>query len=366
MKKHLLIDARESGTSTGTYVDNLVRYLHKLNPPYQVTILTKHKRVEFMKSIAPKFEVHMSPFKEFTFREQLGLLGQIKKLRPDLVHFGMVQQPILYRGKTVTTMHDLTTIRFTNPAKNWLVFKFKQLVYKWLNRVVARKSTAIITPTEFVKEDVAKFARVNSSKIHVTYEAADKIIVPPEPVEGLEGKSFLLFVGRPQPHKNLRKLIDAFVELKKSHKDLVLALAGKTDLAYLQLAHYAKKAGVGDDVIFTGWADDSQKRWLYEHTKLYVFPSLSEGFGLPGLEAMAHGAPVVSSNTTCLPEVYKDSVLYFDPTSQEEMVATIQKVLGSKSVAETLRRKGAALVKQYSWERMARQTLDIYKKILDD
>ena len=157
--KHIVIDARESGTSTGRYIDKLIEYLYIAKPSYKITVLTNKKRVEFLHSIAPKFNIVTSSVKEFTFAEQTRLLKQIRGLKPDLVHFGMTQQPILYRGKTVTTIHDLTTARFKNPAKNPLVFWIKQKVYRIVIKIVARKSEVIITPSEYVKDDLAKFAK---------------------------------------------------------------------------------------------------------------------------------------------------------------------------------------------------------------
>jgi glycosyltransferase involved in cell wall biosynthesis len=193
----------------------------------------------------------------------------------------MVQQPILYRGKTVTTMHDLTTARFRNPAKNWFIFMFKQQAYKWLNKRVAHKSDAIIAASEFVRDDIAKFARANSREIIVTYEAADKIIEKAEPLLELDGKNFIMYVGRPQPHKNLERLVEAFAILKKNHPKLTLVLAGKKDILYKKLEKIVNSEDI-PDVIFTDFVSEGQLRWLYENTAAYVFPSLSEGFGLPG------------------------------------------------------------------------------------
>jgi glycosyltransferase involved in cell wall biosynthesis len=365
-KYRVVIDARESGTSTGRYIDKLVEYLHQLNPPYKIILLAKEKRMEFLKKLAPKFEVVECPYKEFTFSEQIDLLKQIKRLEPALVHFGMVQQPILYRGKVVTTMHDLTTARFRNPAKNWLTFKIKQTVYKWVNKIAARKSAAIITATEFVKDDVARFARINSRKITVINEAADKITDEPEPVEGLgEDDKFIMYVGRPLPHKNLDRLVEAYVQIKQTHPEVKLVLAGKKSLLYRVISLKVKARDI-PDVVFTGFVTEGQLRWLYEHASVYAFPSLSEGFGLPGLEAMVHGAPVASSNATCLPEVYGDAAAYFDPTSVEDMANVISKVLDSPKKRETLIAAGKKQAAKFSWQRMAEQTLAIYKEVLGD
>lgn len=361
----IAIDARESGTSTGRYIDKLIEYLYQLNPGFKIVILTKPARVGYIKSIAPKFKVIECDFKEFTFDEQIGFLKQIKELKPDLVHFGMVQQPVFYKGKTVTTMHDLTTIRFKNPAKNWLVFTIKQQVYKWLNKRVAHKTNAILTNSEYTKDDIAKFARVNSRKITVTYLAADKIADKAEPLPELEDSTFIMYVGRPQPHKNLERLIEAFALLKKTHPELKLVLAGKKDVLYNNLEKKAKKLNI-EDIVFTGFVSEGQLRWLYENTAAYVFASLSEGFGLPALEAMVHGAPVVSSNTTCLPEIYGDAAHYFDPRDIDDIAAKVNDVLVKTKLRNNLVDKGKKQAAKYSWRRMAEQTLAVYRDILKD
>jgi len=260
-------------------------------------------------------------------------------------------------------MQDLTTIRFRNPAKNWLVFTVKREVYKWVNRIAARKSVALLTPTEFVKKDVATFCNVNPDKITVTLEAADKITDTPEPLPNLKTTPFIMYVGRPQPHKNLDRLVDAYAIAKQSHPNLQLVFVGKTDMLFEQLkARVAAKAVA--DVVFTGFVSEAQLRWLYEHAVAYVFPSLSEGFGLPPLEAMHYGLPVVSSTATCLPEVCQDAALYFDPLDVDDMAAKISQVLDDKTLAATLAQKGTKLVTTYSWERMAQQTLAVFDKAL--
>lgn len=360
----IVIDARQSGTSTGRYIDKLIEYLYKLKPDFEFIILTKTERLDYLKKLAPNWQILPCPYKEFSFAEQTGFLKQIKNLSPDLVHFGMTQQPARYDGKVVTTIHDLTTARFINPAKNPLVYKFKQQVYKWLIKKVARKSHKLITPTNYVKSDVAQYAKISPDKIVVTYEAADKIAAPAKSMPNLVHKQFLLYVGQALPHKNLPHLIEAFVKLQKSRPELSLVLAGKFDANYQKLKVYADKVGA-NNVVFTDFVSDGQLRWLYQNAEVYVFASLSEGFGLPGLEAMVHGLPVVSSSATCLPEVYKDAAAYFDPEDVSDMAAKISQVIDDKKLAENLRQKGQKIAGQYSWQTMAEQTLKVYKQVLD-
>jgi glycosyltransferase involved in cell wall biosynthesis len=312
-----------------------------------------------------RFTKVASRAKEFTFAEQILMAWQLYRLRPNLVHFGMTQQPILYFGKTVTTIHDLTTVRFTNPAKNKLVFSIKQRVYEWVIKIAARKSKRVITPSEFVKDDVAKFAKINSRKIVVTYEAGDSIDDVPEEMPELVDKQFVMYLGRPTPHKNLRRLIRAYASLKEKHPGLYLVLAGKEDSNYRRHARFVKKNDI-PDVIFTDFITDGQLRWLYEHCAAYIFPSLSEGFGLPGLEAMSAGAPVISSNATCLPEVYGDAAHYFDPLEVDSIAKAIKDVLTKEDLRKKLIELGRKQAKQYSWKRMTEQTLAVYKEVLHE
>jgi glycosyltransferase involved in cell wall biosynthesis len=359
----IVIDARESGTSTGRYIDKLIEHLHSLRPQHEIIVLAKSHRLDFLHTIAPTFTVIETPFKEFTFGEQLGFKKQIDGLHADLVHFGMVQQPVLYRGRVVTTMHDLTTTRFKNPSKNGVVFTVMQIVYKWVNKKVAKKSTAIITPTQYVKDDVVDFTGVNPDKITVTLESAEKITESAKPVKAVVGKRFIMYVGNATPHKNLERLIEAMPYLQETFPDLHLVLAGKKTANTDAHERRAKELGV-KNIVFTGFVTEGELRWLYENTACYVFPSLSEGFGLPPLEAMIHGAPVAASNYTCIPEVLGDAAAYFDPTVISEVGDCIAKVLADNSFASDLRARGHKQAAKYSWKRMAEQTLGVYDSVL--
>ncbi len=363
--KKIVIDARELRTSTGRYIERLLENLQEVDNDlsHRYVVLLKPKDMDSWNPKSKRFTKVVCRAKEFTFAEQIVMAWQLYRMRPNLVHFGMTQQPILYFGKTVTTIHDLTTVRFANPAKNKLAFTIKQRVYEWVIKIAARKSKRVITPSEFVKDDVAKFAKANSRKIVVTYEAGDSIDNKPEPLPELEDKQFIMYVGRPTPHKNLRRLIKAYVELKEKQPDLHLVLAGKEDSNYRRHARFVKKHDI-PDVMFTGFVNDGKLRWLYEHCSAYIFPSLSEGFGLPGLEAMAAGAPVVASDATCLPEVLGDAAEYFDPYDIEIMSKVILKVLTKDDVRQRLIEAGKKQVGMYSWKRMAEQTLAIYKDVL--
>jgi glycosyltransferase involved in cell wall biosynthesis len=365
--KRIVIDARELRTSTGRYVERLIYHLQDIDTDlkHRYIILLKPKDLEGWKPRSKRFRAVACSAKEFTFAEQTRLLFQLWRLRPNLVHFGMTQQPVLYFGRTVTTMHDLTTLRFDNPAKNKLIFTIKQWVYERVIHWVARKSRHIMVPTEYVKDDIAKYTRSNSRKITVTYEGSDQVSATAEAVPELVDQPFIMYVGRPTPHKNLGRLIDAFAIIKQSQPDLKLVLVGKTDSNYRRMERYVAKRGV-PDVIFTGFVEDSQLHWLYENCAAYAFPSLSEGFGLPAVEAMASGAPVAASNATCIPEVLGDAAVYFDPLDVDDMAKVITRVLTKPELRRELVKAGRKQSAKYSWKRMAEQTLAIYKSALGE
>jgi glycosyltransferase involved in cell wall biosynthesis len=359
----IVIDARELRTSTGRYIERLLRYLQQTKSEHDYIVLLKPKDFDSWEPMSPKFHKLECPYEEFTFSEQIGFLKQLNELGADLVHFGMTQQPIGYKGKVVTTIHDLTTLRFTNPDKNSLVFKFKQGVYAYVTKKVAHKSVKIITGTHFVKSDLVSYAKIDPSKVTVTHESADPITENPTPLPDLQNKKFIMYVGRPTPHKNLERLIEAFTLLRAQHPDLQLVLAGKKDANYQRIEQSIPEK-TKRNVLFTDFVSEGELRWLYENCEAYVFPSLSEGFGLPGLEAMQHGAPVASSNATCLPEVYGDAAHYFDPKDTQAMSDAINEVLTNKDLRQKLITAGDAQVKKYSWKRMAEETLRVYESAL--
>lgn len=361
----IVVDSREWNTSTGRYINNLVRCLEKIDKDNQYKILMKPEDLDSWDPSSSSFVKIKCSYKEFSLSEQLGFRSQLNRIRPSLVHFPMTQQPAWYTGKTITTINDLTTVRFNNPSKNRFAFWIKQRVYSWLTRRVANKSDALITYSQFVKDDIVKFAKIDPEKVSVIPLAAELIIDKPEPLPALADKRFIMYVGRPTPHKNLERLIEAFVKLKSNHPDIILVLAGRKDENYRRIESEVRQRTI-KNVVFTDHVSEGRLRWLYENCSAYVFPSLSEGFGLPGLEAMTHGAPVVSSNATCLPEVYGDAAHYFDPLNTQAMADAINEVLTDKDLRLKLTKLGHEHAASYSWTRTATQTLAVYKDVLGE
>lgn len=364
--KKIVIDARGYTTSTGRYVRNLIKYLEKLEGDQTdrvYTVLLQKREFKDYTPQASNFSKLEANFAFNTLSEQLNYLDFINKLNADLIHFTMPQQPIFYKGRHVTTMHDLTLVRVYPGNKNWFVFKLKQIAGKFAYKKVAHTSEHIIAPSQYTKNDYAQWANIDPEKITVTLESADVSDQKPEPYASLVGKKYIMYVGQQSNYKNLWRLIEAHQTLLETHPDLQLVFVGKPNNNGIKDKEKAEQLGY-KNIIYTGFVSDGELAWIYKHSAAYVFPSLMEGFGLPALEAMHYDTPVVSSNATCMPEVLGEAALYFDPEDVDEMTSQIKKVLADPALRKKLIANGKKQLKKYSWERMAQQTLDIYKKSL--
>jgi len=364
--KHIVIDARIRRASTGRYIDRLVEHLQSIDHTNRYSILVQADDPWQPKS--DNFAAVAAPFPQFSFNpvDQFRFAAQLYALKPDLVHFPMNQQPIFYFGKVVTSTLDLTMLRFSRPGRSPLpVFWIKMLGYRFLFWYSNRRSKAIITISHFVQKDLAKHYPFTTSKTTTTHCASEPPLSTPakKPSFVTNKDEFLLYVGAAFPHKNLRLLVDA-LPLIESKPKLKLLLVGKKEYYYDKLERYIAKKPYAERIATPGFVSDAELKWLYQHCAAYVFPSLSEGFGLPGLEAMVHGAPVVSSKATCLPEIYADAALYFNPEDTEDAAHKIERVLSDKEFRNGLIKRGSTQVKKFSWKRMAEQTLSVYDKLL--
>lgn len=365
--KHIIIDARIRRSSTGRYTDRLLEHLQGLGDRANYTFTVLLQPNDPWRPRAANIKTVACPFPQFSFNpmNDIKFAYQLRSLQPDLVHFTMTQQPLTYRGKTITTTHDLTMLRFiragSTPAP---IFWLKKLGYRVLFYVAHKKTSTVLVPSEFVAKDLATIYPFTAEKTVVTYESSEPPVSEPAEQPKNIKKPFIFHVGSPFPHKNLEHLIKAFEVLQKRHPKLELVLAGKKEFYFEELEAWAAKRASYKSIQFTGFIDDTELKWLYENAEAYVLPSLSEGFGLPGLEAMAHGCPLVSSNATCLPEVYGDAAEYFDPTDVIDTVKAIETVITDTNVRSDLIKKGYKQLQKYSWQTMAQQTIDAYKTTL--
>lgn len=359
---HIAIDARIINSSTGRYVERLLTFLQEIDSSNTYTVLVRKKDLSYWVPQQANFTVKVADFDNYSLTEQTSYKAFLDVLEPDLVHFCMPQQPILYTGNHVTTVHDLTLLKTYNSDKDWLKYHIKQLIGRYVFKRIAKTSSHIITPTRYTRDEYIRYTHIPKDKVSVTYEAADKVSAIEQPYDLPFGK-FLLYVGQQSDYKNIKRLGEAHQKLLATYPDLGLVLAGKKNAAALKNEAYFKQQGF-THIIFTDFIPDSQLAWLYSHCAAYVFPSLMEGFGLPGLEAMTYGAPVASSNATCLPEVYGDAAVYFDPLNTDEMAKTIHGILSDSTVRDSLVQKGNEQIKKYSWRRMAEETHAVYMKVL--
>ena len=359
---HIAIDARIINSSTGRYVERLVTYLQEIDHENQYSILVPTKDKDYWKPSNPNFTVHTIDFPNYSLVEQTKFRKYLNQLAPDLVHFCMPQQPVSYDNRTVTTFHDLTLLKTWNSDKNWLVYHLKQLVGRVVFYWVAHKSQMILTPSMYTRDELLKFSRISAKKVKVTYESADKLADTPSPFP-VPFRDYILYVGQQSDYKNIRRLAEAHQQLRKTHPKLGLVLAGRKKADALANERLFTERGY-QGIIFTDFIPDTELAWLYQHCRAYVFPSLMEGFGLPGLEAMIHGAPVVSSGATCLPEVYGDAAQYFDPKNVDNMADAIDTVISDDTLRKSMIAKGYKQAQKYSWRRMAEETLEGYKEVL--
>jgi len=361
---HIAIDARIISSSTGRYIERLVYYLQEVDAVNQYSILVRSKDINFFKPSAPNFTVKVADFADYSFAEQIGFKKFLDKLAPDLVHFCMPQQPILYKGKHVTTVHDLNLLKTYNSDKNWLVFHLKQLVGRYVFKKISKTSSHIIVPSQFTKDEYIAFSGIPEEKVTLAYEAADISTTSPQPYKQ-PFKDFIMYVGQQSDYKNIKRLGDAHQKLLAKHPDLGLILVGRKNAPVLKNEAYFNEQGY-KNILFTDFIEDPQRDWLFTKCKAYVFPSLMEGFGLPPLEAMGRGAPVISSSATCLPEINGDAAKYFDPTNVDDMAKTIEEVIYDETLRQDLVKKGFLQIKKYSWRKMARQTYQVYLDALND
>lgn len=367
---HIVLDVRILETSTGRYMQRLVEHINDRysNDGHTYTAIVPTPHVAKWQTRLPNLTVVGSDAKWYTFAEQISFYKQLKALKPDLVHFTMPQQPVLWRGKAVTTIHDMTLIRFVNidSTENAMVYRFKKAVFKALVGSVMRHGSAIITPTNFVREDLARvYGERYLPKIHVTYEAGEIPDQAPEPIADFVEKDYICTVGNMFPYKNVQRVIEAFEQLVQQNPNLHLLCAGKKDNFALQLEQTVAERNI-PNVHFLGFITDGEKLWLLQNAKAYVTASLSEGFCMPVLEAMYAGCPVISSNASCLPETGGSAALYFNPDSTDELTAQITRVLSDDQLRQALIQKGLQHVNDFSWEKMVDETHTIYEQVLQN
>ncbi len=298
---------------------------------------------------------------------QLRLAREAARSGLALVHDPIGVCPLwLTRAARVSTVHDL--IPFVMPASSTTL---DRLIYRhWLPRALPRVD-AVLTDSQCSRQDIMAHLSLPPDRVHVIPLAAGASFRPlaPEAVRpvlarhGIDGP-YLLFVGSQAPRKNLPRLLEAFARLRRWSDRWRLVVVGAGPRPPAAIAAQIHRLGLADGVHVAGRVPEEDLPALYNGADLFVFPSLYEGFGLPVLEAMACGVPVVTADRSSLPEVAGDAALLVDPTDVEAIAAALRRVLADEALAASLRARGLARAATFSWERTARETVAVYESVL--
>ena len=358
---------RHSGI--GRYLDNLLREYQKesvsefhyylFGNPTLLNTYCQKDRFSIISYTAPIYGIEEQLFYPYKYFNQTALLH--------VPHYNI---PIKYRGKLVITIHDMIHYHFPRSISNPLGrYYSKYLFCKAINH-----ATRIITVSQSTKNDIIQYLRVPGEKIDVIYFGSPQgFSLSPDSIVSKSilskyniQKPYLLHVGIDKPHKNLERLIQAFgMFLEKTKLDYQLVLVGPKKNLSVTMRTNIHKYGLKSKIIFTDYIPDSELNVLYHNAELFIFPSLYEGFGLPPLEAMSAGIPVIVSNIPSLRETVGDSALSFDPYVTESIVNAILQVLSNPLIRLELIAKGKKRVAEYSCAQTAKQTLDVYRKVLN-
>lgn len=358
---------RESGI--GRYVDRLIAHLHRLDSQHEIVIFLRHEAVAHWPYQHPRWKIVPVGARWYSLREQLEMPYRFGREKLDVLHVPHFNVPVLYFGKLIVTIHDLILDEFPTERASTLaplLFRLKLMAYKFVLGSAVHRAKQVITISEYSKQALLKQFPGIAKKITITYEAVDPLPAPSTweqiTAHGIE-KPYFLYAGNAYPHKNLERLVGAFAEHVKANPSTHLVLVGKRDFFSKRLEGFVRERGI-PHVTFFGYASDAELHALYRHCQAYFFPSMSEGFGLPGLEAMMCDAPVFAARASSLPEIYAEAAEYFDPQSVPEITQSMDWALHDILLIQRLRLAGRTRVEQFSWSKMAEETAAVYEQVL--
>lgn len=302
-------------------------------------------------SLPASFNIQTIGEKSGHYWEQVELPKYLRSIDSPLLVNLCSTAPVFYKNQIVTH-HDVTYKRY----KKSFSLKFRML-YSLLIPMMLKSSKALITVSEFSKSEILQYFNYNPEKIHIIYNAVGREFID-SPKKNDNSEKYFLAVSSPNFHKNFHGMLDAYNLLKsRSGSDVKLKVIGKSASSFAT-QDFSKNAQDGD-VTFLGRVDDNQLISLYQNATAFVFPSFYEGFGIPPLEAQACGCPVISSNKASMPEVLRNSVLYFDPYNVSEMANMMEKIISDSDLRDTLVTAGLQNVKDYSWKVSAQKVNSI-------
>lgn len=350
-------------SGVGTYGRGLLRGLSAVDRTNRYLVVTGGDEGF---ALPPNFSIHVAETKSKTGALYFNYF-RVNKLVADfsanVYHSLKSTLPSRKRCASVITIFDLIFMRYP---------QFYPIQWKlYWNKVVksaARQADAVVTVSNNSADDIAELLSVPRAKIVVAYpgapdgECAD--MRPPEIPGGLEPKSFFLYVGNVTIRKNVHGLIEAFDICKKKYKlPHKLVVVGNMDWKWREALANIERLGLQSSVHYAGYLPAGELAWLYANATALVYPSFYEGFGLPVLEAMSAGCPVVSSKTSSIPEVAGDAALLVDPAKTEEIAEAMFRIADSDALAKSLAEKGRVRAERFSWESTARTTLDVYRRV---
>jgi len=368
------IDIRRAGDyGIGTYIRNIVNELGRLDRGTHYLLIGQRRHLEEFDVLPENFELLDYPADPGTFRTHFHLPFLLERRNVDILHMPWFYAPALVPCRLVITVHDLTDV-LSPPAGGSPVVQTGRLFFA---RRALSRAERILAVSHASKRELARVFGIPEGKIEVIYNALDQRFVR-EPLSAeadriLERHAvnypFVLYAGKIKPQKNLARLIEAFAVAKAELGDhpelagLKLLMIGDELSKHADLRRAVIRARIREDVRFLGFVPYPVLRVFYARARAFLFPSLYEGFGLPPLEAMAHGTPVLTSNVSSLPEVFSQAALLVNPEHVFEIARGIRQILTEDVLREALVRRGYELVKRYSWERSAQQVHDVYEAV---
>ena len=365
MSAEIVVDARWLKTGLGVYTLNLLAGLRRFGDGLRIRAITLSSHAAWLSTYCDQVTVVDIPI--YTIREQLKIFSAARGA--DLLHVPHYNAPLLYRGKLLVTIHD--TIQTADPTYGR---SFGGLLYaRPMLALVTRKASHIVTVSHYSKIQIVERLGVPAAKITVIHEAAGSSFRCLDPSDarrdisqrlGIE-RPYILYVGSLKPHKNVLSLIRSFSLLRaRKATEHQLVIVGDDPKWKPGLVREVGRLNLEPNVSFLAPVSDELMPQLYAAADLLVMPSFMEGFGLPVVEAMACGTPVVCSRAASLPEVAGDAAQYFDPSSIEDLTAAMQGVLESRDLSCSLRRKGLEQASRFSWEESARRHCQVYRELL--
>ncbi len=377
-KKRIGIDCRmysSKFTGIGRYVYELVHHLTTEDKEHEYVLFFNEPEFSNFKLPNKRCTKVKVGARHYSIAEQTIFLYKLYQAKLDLMHFTHFNAPILYRRKSIVTIHDLTLSFFPGNKMRSPLYRG---AYKLTLKAATHNASKIISVSNYTASDLQRMLNVDPHKIHVTYEGVNEDFKPNPNTEEVDmtkkklgiTKPYILYTGVWRSHKNLVSLVKAFHILRDRYKeDVQLVITGREDPLYPEIRRTAQESGHMEDVIFTGMVEEKDLMNLYTGAHVYCLPSLYEGFGLSPLEAMKCGVPVAVSKTSCLPEICGDNpdeptALYFDPYDPTDIAEKLHTLCVNDDIRKKLIANGRQHVKIFSWEKMAKETLEVYNAVL--